>query len=562
MPERHTRREFIEVGTSATLGFTLFPAFVVEAEARFDLVIKGGTILDGTGGSAWSGDLGLVGDTIAAVGSIAPEQAKHSLDASGLAVAPGFIDIHSHSDWSIVRYPTAPSRVRQGITTEVTGNCGSSVAPLLGVAAERLTEELAAEYEVEVTWSGVASYLDAVEKSGTSVNHALLIGHGVLREGTVGLENRPLTPDELRSTVRAVEQGMDEGAFGLSTGLEYTPGNYAPTEEIVALTRVVARRGGLYASHIRNEERAVLEAVDEAIQIGRRTGVKVEVSHLKASGKPNWSKQRAALDLIASARRDGVEVLADAYPYPAYSTGLTIYVPPWAQEGGWPRLAERLADPVHRARIRDEAVEYVVHRDPGAWDLIVISDVRSERNRTLVGTDLRTIAEGWGVEPVDAALRLLVEEEGAVSIVGHGMNPSNVEMVLSHPLVMIGSDGESMAPEGPAAKTRPHPRSYGTYPRVLGHYCRDRKLFDLATAVKKMTSIPADQVGIRDRGRIARGMRADLVIFDPNEVADTATFEAPHRYPTGIHHVLVNGTSVIDDGRHTGARPGRMLRKD
>jgi N-acyl-D-amino-acid deacylase len=555
-----TRREVLRNGASAAAGLALFPTWNLEAVAEFDLVIRNGTILDGTGGPAWTGDVGIIGDTIGAIGAIAPEQAKKTLDASGKVVAPGFIDIHSHSDWSILRYPTAASRVHDGITTEVTGNCGSSMAPIWGAARDELAEELKADFEIDVTWTGVASFLDSLDEHGISVNHALLIGQGGLRQATIGLEDRRLTDDELKSVLRRLSQGLDEGAFGLSTGLEYVPGQFTPTDEIVALAGIVARRDGLYASHIRSELSGLLGAIDEAIRIGRLTGIRVEVSHLKAAGVPNWPKQRAALDLIASARAAGVPVLADAYPYPAYSTTLQVFVPAWAREGGWKGLAGRLVNPEERDRIRNDTQEIIIE-DPGSWDLVVISGVRSSENQALVGRNIEEVAEGWSVEPVDAALRLLEEEDGGVSIIGHGMSPRNVEMVLAHPLVMIGSDGNTMAPEGPAAKTRPHPRSYGTYSRVLGHFTRDRGLFDLATAVKKMTSMPADQVGISDRGRIARGKKADIVVFDASTIKDVATFDDPQRYPTGIHHVLVNGEAVISDGRHTGARPGRALRK-
>ena len=560
MGERPTRRDVVTKGAAAVAGLALFPHTALEASAPFDLVIRNGMILDGTGGPAWPADLGIVGDTIGAIGSIAPEQAKRSLDASGKFVSPGFIDMHSHSDWSILRYPTAPSRVHDGITTEVTGNCGSSVAPIWGAARDLVAEELSADYETELSWSGVDGYLGLLDETGISVNQALLIGQGGLRQATIGLEDRHLTDDELKSLQRRLAQALDEGAFGLSTGLEYVPGQFTPTSEIVALARVVARRDGLYASHIRNEMNGLLEAVNEAIEIGRQAGTRVEVSHLKAAGVPNWSKQRAALDMIASARADGVRVLADAYPYPAYSTTLQIYIPAWGREGGWEALAARLADPEDRERVRDGMTE-VIASDPGRWDLVVIASVRTPGNQSLVGMNIQEIAEGWDMESTDAALRLLEEEEGAVSIVGHGMSSENVEMVLAHPLVMIGSDGNAMAPEGPAELTRPHPRSYGTFSRVLGHYCRERKLFDLATAIKKMTSMPADQVGITDRGRIGRGKKADLVVFDAATVADRAEFSEPHRFSTGIQHVLVNGQSVISDGRHTGARPGKALRK-
>jgi N-acyl-D-amino-acid deacylase len=560
MHGRPTRRQFIETGAAATVGLALFPRSTLEAVSSFDLVIRGGTIYDGTGGPAWTSDIGLVGDTIAALGTISPDQAKRTIDATGMAVCPGFIDIHSHSDYTVLRYPKTNSRAHQGVTTEITGNCGSSMAPLEGLAAEIVGAELEAESGLDVSWTGYDSFCAVVEDGGVSVNQAMLVGHGVVRMGVTGMDDRPMSSDELKQAVRMLETAMDEGAWGLSTGLEYTPGNYAPTDEIVALAGLVARRGGVYASHIRNEERALLAAINEAINIGRRSGCRVQISHLKAAGKPNWGKQRAALDLISSARSAGVGVLADAYPYPAYSTTVQIFVPPWAQEGGWGGLGKRLAEPDERARIRDAMIDSVSH-DPGGWDLVVISSVLREKNRPMVGKSIAEIGEIWKVEPVDAAIRLLVEEEGAVSMIGHGMDPTNVEMVLAHPLVMIGSDGLSMAPEGPAANQRPHPRSYGTYPRVLGHYARERGIFDLATAVKKCTSMPADQMGMTDRGRIARGKKADLVVFDPEKITDPATFDDPHRYAEGVHHVLVNGEAVIDNGSHTGALPGRVLRR-
>jgi len=482
------------------------------------------------------------------------------LDASGLHVSPGFIDIHSHSDGSIFAYPTADSRAHQGITTEVTGQCGGSAAPLVGVNVQRRRSALAEETGVPVEWSGVASFFENLESVGISVNQAMLLGQGTLRQNVAGLEDRLLTDDEMRAVIRAAEEGMDAGAFGLSTGLEYTPGLYTPTEEIVALSRVIARRGGFYASHVRNEESGLLAAIHEAIQIGREAGLPVQISHLKAAGRPNWSKQRAALDLIESARRDGVDVMADAYPYTAYSTGLTIFLPPWALEGGWDALGERLNDPGDRARIRSEVVESVAG-DPGGFNLIVIASTKTEQNRHCVGKSVQEVADSWGVEPADAVLRLLVEEEGSVAMIGHGMSPENVEMVLSHPLVMIGSDGSSIAPTGKAAETRPHPRLYGCCARVLSYYCRERQIFDLPTAVRKMTGTPADQAGISDRGRIARGKKADLVVFNAATVKDEATFDDPHQYASGINHVVVNGQLVIEDGAHTGARPGRVLRK-
>ena len=560
MPAKRTRREFVTTGASAAVGFSLFPTYRIEAVSSFDLVIRNGTILDGTGGPTWTADLGIVGDTIRAIGTISPEQSAATIDAAGRMVSPGFIDIHSHSDRSILRYPTAPSRVHDGITTEVTGNCGSSVAPIWGPAKELAAEKLSANYETELTWEGVAGYFETIEKLGVSLNQALLVGQGSLRRATIGLEDRQSSEDERKLMARKLIEALDDGAFGLSTGLEYVPGTFTPTDEIIFLAGVVARRNGLYASHIRDEEGGLLGAVHEAIEIGRQSGARVEISHLKSSGQRNWSNQRAALDLIASARAAGVQVLADAYPYTAFSTGLLALLPAWAREGGWEVTVGRLGDPAERTRLRDEMNEWV-NNDLGRWSLLVIASVRKEANRKLLGKDLEEIADQWSVEPVDAAFRLLELEDGSVSIVGHGMSQENVDMVLSHPLVMIGSDGGSIAPEGPAGQARPHPRHYGAYARGLGHFVRERGLMDLATAIRKMTSMPADQVGLADRGRIARGKKADLVVFDAAAVRDAATFTDPHQTSKGIEHVFVNGTAVVSGGAHTGARPGRALRK-
>jgi N-acyl-D-amino-acid deacylase len=405
----------------------------------------------------------------------------------------------------------------------------------------------------------VASYFDRLEKEKMSLNQAFLVGQGTLRSNAVGLVNRPLTSDELSGVLRAVEEGMDQGAVGVSSGLEYVPGSYTPTEEIVAMARIVARRGGVYATHIRDEGTNLLAAVNEAITIGKQTGVRVEISHFKSAGRPNWNKQEAAIHLVESARRSGISVLADAYPYHAYSTGLMIYIPGWAQEGGSRALVERLKDTETKSKIAAE-VEAAIANDPGSYEAIVIAGTKTERNRVLLGKNLEEVASEWRISPLETLMKLVEEEEGNVSFVGFGIDPENVEKVLSHPLVMVGSDGLVMAPRGSAAESQPHPRSYGTCPRVLGYYCREHSLFDLPTAIKKMTSIPADQIGLSDRGRIAKGKKADLVVFDPETVIDTASFSEPHQYPMGVPYVVVNGVLVVDKNKHTGEKPGRVLR--
>jgi N-acyl-D-amino-acid deacylase len=530
----------------------------VFAADPFDVVIRRATVYDGTGGPGFVADVGISGDRIAAIGDIAAEQAKRAVEGSNLSLAPGFVDIHTHSDGDILEYPGAESRILQGVTTEVTGNCGSSAAPRVGRPDGSASDGGAGE----PGWTDHSSYCARVERARIALNHAPLVGQGTLRRNVAGLVHRPLSRDEISSVLGSLEEALDQGAFGLSTGLEYTPGRFTPPEEIVEMARLVARRGGLYASHIRNEEDALLEAVNEAIHVGRSSGARVQISHLKAAGKVNWAKQVAALDLIEGARRHGVEVLADAYPYVAYSTGITIQLPDWALEGGIASTKARLADPGQRTRIRDYVRGHVM-AEPGGFDLIVISSVKTEAAQPLVGRDLKSIAETMSstTDPAELLLRLVETEDGDVGFIGYGMSEENVEAVLRHPLVMVASDGRAMSPSGRAARTRPHPRSYGCFARVLGRYVRERKAMDLPTAIRKMTSMPASQAGLSERGRIARGMKADLVLFDAARVSDGATFETPHRYATGVAAVFVNGVQVAENGRPTGARPGRVLRR-
>jgi N-acyl-D-amino-acid deacylase len=555
---RPSRRRFVQ-GGAAALGLAAARLPRIEAAPAFDLVIRRGTVVDGTGGLAFVADLGVRGDTIAAVGEIAADQGRDVIDAAGLTVTPGFVDIHSHSDGSLLVHPGAASRTRQGITTELTGNCGSSAAPLVGHDVEARRREWSDD-GIDARWTDVSGFLDRLETAGVAINQALLVGQGTLRSAAIGDVDRALSSEERAGVVRALEEALDQGAWGLSTGLEYVPGRYTPADEIAELCAVVARRGALYASHVRNEVGAVLEAVDEAIGMGRRTGVRVQVSHVKVTGRAHWAKQDALLDLIESARRAGVEVRGDAYPYAAYSTGLTVFLSDAVLDGGTDAMLKRLADPQQRTRIARD-LEARLAEEPGDASLVVLSSLAGERNRGLAGRSLADVAAARGTGAGEAALQLLEEEKGAVSFIGHAMLEANVERVLAHPLVMIGTDGYSRAPVGRAAQERPHPRSYGACVRVLEHYCRERRLFDLPTAVRKMTSLPADQIGLADRGRIARGRKADLVVLDLPNLRDRATFDDPQRHPDGLPHVIVNGVPVVRDGRATPARPGRALRR-
>ena len=523
---------------------------------QFDLVLRGGTIVDGLGGEPFVGDLAIVGDRIAVVdrspADLSPggrprarlhELARNVVDVPGKVVCPGFVDLHSHSDWSLLECPTADSRIRQGITTEITGNCGSSAAPETKDGVER----------------DVAAWFRELEAKRIAVNVALLVGQGTLRLRAFGAGDGWAGTEKTALMIAELERAMDAGAIGLSTGLEYVPGIFTPTNELEELARVVAKRGGLYASHMRNEESKILAAIDEAIAICRNTGVRTQMSHFKICGRPFWSQQAEALGKLERARMSGLDVAADVYPYTAYSTGLSILLPAWAREGGSEAMLARLADPVKRAQIREQVASYVSN-DPGDYDLVVISSVGEGGRADAVGRSVAKIAAGDGIDPTETVFRLLESSKDDVSYVGFGMSEENVAMVLAHPLVGFGSDGYALRAEDNSAD-RPHPRSYGAAVRVLAHYCRDRKVIDLATAVRKLTAFPADRAGLADRGRLAAGCFADLVVLDLEKLTDTATFDQPKRYPTGIDRVYVNGVEVLSGGQLNGERAGRVLRR-
>jgi len=526
-----------------------------------DLKIEGATVFDGTGAAGNRTDVGVRDESIVAIGDLNREHAGTTLNASGKALAPGFIDMHSHSDWRLWANRRAESKIRQGVTTEVVGNCGFSPAPVSAEFRDDLRGfALYVPPGMDFAWPGFAEYLRAFDSGGAALNVVQLVGHGTLRIAAMGFARRPPAAAELTRMQRLMGEAVEAGAWGLSTGLIYAPGSYATTEEIVDVARVAGSQGGFYASHIRGEGATLLDAVAEAIRVGREARLPVQVSHVKAAGRPNWGKVERALALIDAARAEGLDVMGDVYPYTASSTTLRTLLPDWALEGGVDAMIKRLADGDARARIRKEIEAPVTGQsllDRIGWENVMISYCAKRKDAE--GKRLSQIAAARGIDPTDAAIDLIVDESGKAYMILFQLDEADLRAALVHPHVMIGSDGSSLAPYGPLGEGKPHPRSYGTFPRVLGEYAREQRTLPLASAVHKMTGLPAARLGLRDRGILRAGARADLVVFDARRVTDRATYEDPHRYPDGIEHVVVNGRFVVKHGEHTGSLPGKVL---
>jgi len=522
-----------------------------------EFIVKNVRIVDGTGAPWFYGEVAVKDGVIVKVGEKADWDAATVIDGGGLVLAPGFIDSHSHSDTPWFVDNRGESKIRQGVTTEVTGQCGMSAAP---VTEKRRGTQVTVETEegVPVTWSTFAEYLSALEKAGVGLNIVPLVGHGALRSSAMRYDNRPPTGEELAAMKELLVEAMEAGAFGYSSGLIYPPSSYADTEELIELAKVLRPYKGVYATHMRNEGTGLLESVQEAIRIGREAGVSVQISHHKASGEKAWGLVKQSLPMIEQARKEGVDVTCDQYPYIASATSLTSIIPGWAHEGGPKALLARLQDPEVSKGLKETVSK---NMEGGGWSRYLITGVKSEKNSFAQGKRIPEIAAIWGIPEVEAAWRLLIEEELEVGQARFGMCEEDVKMVMAHPVVMIGSDSSCMAVDGPLAKGHPHPRTFGTFPRVLGHYCRDEKVFPLETAVYKMTGMPAWRLRLWDRGLVRPGMKADLVLFDPDTIIDTATFEAPLQYPKGIEKVWVNGALVVEDGKHTGRIAGQVLRR-
>ena len=523
-----------------------------------DMLVQNGMVVDGSGAPGYRADVAIDGDRIVEVGVLDGAQAATVIDACAHVVTPGFVDMHSHTDFTLPVNPTADSLVHQGITTAVAGQCGASPAPLLEDTREQVIATLTRE-DIPMPWdkwSTFGSYLEHLGHIGTSINVVPLVGQGMVRWAVMGLGADPPSDEQMARMQNEVVKAMESGASGVSTGLIYPPGCYASTEELIAFTQPCGDRNGFYFSHIRGESTTLLESVAEAIRIGRETGAAVQISHFKAARRANWSKAPQALALIDQARADGLDVTADMYSYPASSTGLSSLLPNWVHEGGKEGTLKRLADSETRSKIVVD-MQSSGRLSSIEWDKVLISGCPI--NRGYEGHTVAELAAEVNKPPHEWVFDALLETQMGVSMIAFTMSEENRKLALRHPEMMIGTDGSGLATEGPLSKGLPHPRNYGTFPRVLGHYVREQGVISLEDAVRKMTGLPAQKLRWADRGLVRKGYRADLVVLDPDTVADRATYQAPHQYPVGIPHVIVNGKLVIHNSIHTKARPGSVL---
>ena len=558
-----TRRTFIKTtglagAGAATVGMSALLGGCTQQQ-KYDVLITGGMVIDGTGAAAISADVGIIGDQVVEMGSLRDNGSKRVIDATGMIVCPGFIDIHSHTDLALLVNPKAESKIRQGVTTEVAGQDGGSLAPLTDTQLKGLQEGYGARYEVDINWKDFTGLFATLRKNQIGVNFISFVGQGTIRRLVVGNKNVRATARQIDVMKALVEQALSEGAWGLSSGLEYTPGSFANEDEIAELGKVTRSFDGIYATHMRNEDDRLIEAVEEAIHIARKAEIPLEISHFKASGKRNWDKISQAFEIIEKANAEGMDITLDRYPYIAYQTTLRNLFPTRFRDGGTDVFVKRLQTPALLARMKRAALAKIDML--GDWSAVMITSVSKEEHQVHIGKRVSEIVAESKEDPFEFVRQLLINENGSVGMVGFGMSEEEIKSVLTHPLVMIASDGGAAATYGPLSETTPHPRYYGTFPRVLGKYCRDDRFFDLPTAVHKMTGMPAQRLGLKDRGKVDVGLAADLVVFNPVTVIDRADFMNPHQYAQGIDYVLVNGAVVIDQGEHMGVLAGRVLQK-
>ncbi len=558
------RRLILSMGPAVLAVGLLSPRFVqsLAEQPRYDLLILDGWIIDGSGSPWFEGSVAIQDGKIVDIGRLVNATARQVIDASGLVVSPGFIDLHSHSDFSLVADGTAQSKIRQGVTTEILGE-SESAGPVLGPAVQGFDRSLH-RMGLERDWTTLGEYLARLERQHVSVNIASYVGSGQVRLCVMGNVDRDATPEELKKMNQLVDQALREGAIGLSSGLIYPPNAFAKTEELIELAKVAARYGGIYTSHVRGESIHGLEAIEEAITIGQMAHLPVHILHFKVSGVEYWGRMGEQIKLIQAARDRGLDVTADQYPYIASETNLHMCLPPKLLEGTSEEIVARLKDPQVRAKLREAIAQGLPGwednevRSVGGWHGVQVATLQKPENKQYEGKRLDEIARMTGKDPLDALCDLLIDEGGSASAIYFSMGEPDVRLALQQPWLGIGSDGSAVNPEM-KFEGRPHPRYYGTFPRVLGHYVREEKVLTLPDAIRKMTSLPAQITGLTDRGLLRPGLAADIVLFDPKTVADRATFEDPLQYPVGIPYVIVNGVVVIDQGRHTGAKPGRVL---
>ncbi len=561
--EKISRRKFISqtsiLGAGAlTFGFSQLKSLTLKDRA-FDIVIKDGEIIDGTGSVGFNGDIGIKDGKIAFIGKLKEFEARLVINADGLKVSPGFIDIHSHTDADLLLNPNAESKVRQGVTTEITGQDGFSWGPLGGPEFEEKKKQFNDNYGEELKWFTIKDFLDDLSGRKFSVNIATMVGLGTIREFVIGLEDRVANSDEIQKMQDEVLKAIEQGAIGLSSGLEYIPGSFASTKELIEVCRVVPEQYRLYASHIRNEDNYVLEAIDEAIEIARKSNSRLQISHLKVSGKTNWWKVDEVLRKIDEAIKNGLDIHADRYPYIAYHTMLSSLLPLWVREGGTRRLLERLKSRERIYEVR-QFVEKEVSNLEGEWNGVLISSVGNEKFRAYQGKTIKQLSEEIGMDGFETTVKIIIETENQVMMMGFGMEETSTEKIIAHPNVMISSDAGIHAPYPPMNRKIAHPRAYGTFPRAISKYVRERKICSLEEMIRKMTSMPAEKIGLKDRGKIVEGYFADIVIFDYDKIQDKATFTEPHQYPDGIPYVIINGQVVVSNYEHTGIMSGKVIK--
>lgn len=545
----------------------------VEEFVKFDVLIKNGFVVDGTGSPWYKRDVGIKQKRFCEIGKISKIDAQQVIDAEGLVVAPGFIDIHVHSDYSLLADPKGESAIAQGITTDFNGQCGSTPAPAVGGAIAPIKRALE-EYGLELEWTSMGDYLAYLEKRRLSINVATLVGHGILRACVMGYENRPPTKEELEQMKKLLKQSMFDGCYGLSTGLVYPPGVYSSTDELVELCKIVTEYGGLYATHVRGQGDQFLDAVAEAIEIGKLAKVPVQLSH-HSPNPGNFGKTKTSMKMVQKARERGIDVACDLHSYLWGSTSLSVVLPPWAHEGGREKMVERLKDGDIRKKLREDIsgklewprVSPAIHARAGLWNKIVIEDAE---NKDLIGKSIEKIAKENRKDPLDALFDVLIEESRP-SCVYEAYSEEDRRNVLSKPWSMISTDGSAMAPHGPTGRGKPHPKSYGTFPMIFRKYVlgksrsnlsgdRGKKLLTVEEAVKKMTSLPAARIGIYDRGMIRPGLWADVTIFNLKKISDRGTYLQGDQFPEGLEYVLVNGVVTMSNGKHTSATEGQILR--